>query len=228
MAYLLHIESSSTVCSVALSNDSNLLALEEIDGGYTHAENLHVFIQKILKDKSISAKELSAVSVSIGPGSYTGLRIGFSAAKGLAYALNIPLISIDTLQALAFSALEKEKHDGLYCPMIDARRMEVYTAVYNQQLEMINPAKALILDEQSILSFPKEKDIYFFGDGMPKAKELLQTLPNARFIESIVPSAKALINLAFQKYTSKEFADIAYSEPFYLKEVYFTTSKKIN
>lgn len=226
MAYLLHIESTSTVCSVALSQKEQLLAVEELNDGYSHAENLHVFIQKLLSNNHISSKDLSAVSVSRGPGSYTGLRIGFSAAKGLTYALNIPLISIDTLQALSFLAITKEKHDALYCPMIDARRMEVYTAIYNKELNSLRTAQAIVLNDESIQTFPTEKEIYFFGDGMPKAKELLQTLPNAHFIDGIVPSAKALINLAFEKYTKKEFEDVAYSEPFYLKEFYFTSPKK--
>lgn len=228
MAYLLHIESTSTVCSVALSQNEQLLAVEELNDGYSHAENLHVFIQKLLSNNHISSKDLSAISVSKGPGSYTGLRIGFSAAKGLAYALNIPLISIDTLQALSFLATTAEKHDALYCPMIDARRMEVYCAIYDKELNSVRTAQAIVLNEESIQTFPTEKEIYFFGDGMPKAKELLEILPNAHFINNIIPSAKALINLAFEKYTNKQFADIAYSEPFYLKEFYFTSPKKIN
>lgn len=228
MAYLLHIESTSTVCSVALSQNEQLLAVEELNDGYSHAENLHVFIQKLLSNNHISSKDLSAISVSKGPGSYTGLRIGFSAAKGLAYALNIPLISIDTLQALSFLATTAEKHDALYCPMIDARRMEVYCAIYDKELNSVRTAQAIVLNEESIQTFPTEKEIYFFGDGMPKAKELLEILPNTHFINNIIPSAKALINLAFEKYTNKQFADIAYSEPFYLKEFYFTSPKKIN
>lgn len=226
MAYFLHIESTSTVCSVALSQNDTLIALEELNNGYTHAENLHLFINKVLKNNQLSPIDLAAVSVSKGPGSYTGLRIGFSAAKGLAYALNIPLISIDTLQTLASLAKEKENQDVLFCPLIDARRMEVYSAIYDTHLNCIQTPTALILNEESISNFPKDKTICFFGDGMPKAKELLQSLNNVRFIEGILPSAKALVSLAFQKYTNKDFADIAYSEPFYLKEFHFTTPKK--
>jgi len=226
LAYLLHIESTSTVCSVALSKDNKLIALEELNNGYTHAENLHVFINNLLKSNQLSPKDLSAVSVSKGPGSYTGLRIGFSAAKGLAYALNIPLISIDTLLALTSLAREKKDQAVLFCPLIDARRMEVYTAIYDTQLNCIQAPAALILNEESILNFPKDKILCFFGDGMTKAKDLLQNLSNVHFIENILPSAKALVELAFQKYTNQDFADIAYSEPFYLKEFHFTTAKK--
>lgn len=225
MNYLLHIESTSTVCSVALSNNNELLVLKEINTGYTHAENLHVFIQEILKEAGIATNQLAAVSVSSGPGSYTGLRIGFSAAKGLAFALNIPLITIDTLRALTVMALQKNNANVLYCPMLDARRMEVYCAVYDHQLSEITPANALILDNESIQVFKQNKPIYFFGDGMPKAKSLLETLPNVNFIDDITLSAKALIGLAYQKYTSKQFADTAYSEPFYLKEFFFNTPK---
>ena len=226
MAYLLHIESSSTVCSVAISKDADLLALKEMNNGYTHAENLHVFIEHILKETNLSAKDLNAISISSGPGSYTGLRIGFSAAKGLAYALQIPLITIDTLKALSNIAMQKVKADALFCPMIDARRMEVYCAVYDNSFNDIKPAQALVLDEISVKTFDLKKDIYFLGDGMPKAKELLQNIPNAHFIEDITASAASMISLAFEKYQHKEFADVAYSEPNYLKEFFFTTAKK--
>ena len=226
MAYLLHIESSSTVCSVALSNNSNLVDLKELNDGYTHAENLHVFIHDILQQNNINVKQLEAVSVSSGPGSYTGLRIGFSAAKGLAYALQIPLITIDTLQALTSLAIEQINTDALYCPMLDARRMEVYCAGYDRRLKEMIAANALVLTEESIHIFKSNKPIYFFGDGMPKAKELLQNIPQSYFVENIAPSAKALINLAYQKFSTKDFADTAYSEPFYLKEFFFHTAQK--
>ncbi len=226
MAYLLHIESSSTVCSVALSNDRTLIDLKELNDGYTHAENLHVFIHDILQQNNINVKQLEAVSVSSGPGSYTGLRIGFSAAKGLAYALQIPLITIDTLQALTSLAIEQINTDALYCPMLDARRMEVYCAGYNKDLTEEIKANALVLTNESIGIFKSSKPIYFFGDGMPKAKELLQSIPQSHFIENIVPGAKALINLAYQKFSTKDFANTAYSEPFYLKEFFFHTAQK--
>ena len=226
MAYILHIESTSTVCSVALSHNDQLLAIKELNNGYTHAENLHLFIQDVLLDVGISVKQLQAISVSTGPGSYTGLRIGYATAKGLAYALNIPLITVSTLRALTALAIQQIVTDAYYCPMLDARRMEVYCALYNQALEEIIPVNALIVSEESIMAFNKNKPIYFFGDGMPKAKELLNTLPSVCYIENIVASAKSLIPLAYQKFIQQDFDDIAYAEPMYLKEFYFATPKK--
>jgi tRNA threonylcarbamoyladenosine biosynthesis protein TsaB len=226
VAYLLHIESTSTVCSVAISNDAKLLAVKEINNGYTHAENLHVFIEQLLKEKSLQPKDLNAISVSSGPGSYTGLRIGFSAAKGLAYALQIPLIIIDTLKALSSEVINRGNLEAVYCPLLDARRMEVYCAVYDNQLNEIVTVRPLVLNEESIQIFNRNTDIYFFGDGMPKAKTLLQTLPRVHFIDDITASATSMMSLAFQKYTIQEFADLAYVEPNYLKEFFFTTAKK--
>lgn len=226
MAYILHIESTSTVCSIAISKDAELVALKELNNGYTHAENLHVFIEQLLKETSLNSKDLNAIAVSSGPGSYTGLRIGFSAAKGLAYALQIQLITIDTLKALSNTAIQKTTADALFCPMMDARRMEVYCTVYDNSLNEILPIQALVLDETSIKNFILNKDIYFFGDGMSKAKDLLQSLPNIHFIDGVAASAASMISLAFKKYQSKDFADIAYSEPNYLKEFFFTTAKK--
>lgn len=226
MAYLLHIESTSTVCSVAISKDNELIAIKEINNGYTHAENLHVFVEQLFFETSLQAKDLNAISVSSGPGSYTGLRIGFSAAKGLAYALQIPLITIETLKALSSEVINTDNIDAIYCPLLDARRMEVYCAIYDNQLNEILPVQLLVLNEESIKIFNKEKDIYFFGNGMSKSKILLQTLPNVHFIDDITASASSMVSLAFQKYTTQNFADMAYVEPNYLKEFFFTTAKK--
>lgn len=226
LAYLLHIESTSTVCSIAISKDDELVALKELNNGYTHAENLHVFIEQLLKETTLSSNDLNAISISSGPGSYTGLRIGFSAAKGLAYALQIPLITIDTLKALSNKVIQKTKSDVLFCPIMDARRMEVYCAVYDNSFNEVLHIQALVVDETSIQTFHLNKDIYFFGDGMPKAKDLLQSLPNAHFIDYVTASASSMISLAFKKYQANDFADVAYSEPNYLKEFFFTTAKK--
>ena len=226
MAYILHIESTSTVCSIALSDNEELISFKELNNGYTHAENLHVFIQDVIMEAGIKARQLNAVAVSNGPGSYTGLRIGFSAAKGLAYALQIPLITVETLQVLTVAALQKENKNALYCPMVDARRMEVYCAIYDSGLKEILPVNALVLNEESIMTLKKDESVYFFGDGMLKAKELLSSMHNSFFIEDITASAKNMISLAFKKFEQKEFADVAYSEPNYLKEFFFTTAKK--
>ncbi|MFI5141178.1 MAG: tRNA (adenosine(37)-N6)-threonylcarbamoyltransferase complex dimerization subunit type 1 TsaB [Bacteroidia bacterium] len=223
--YLLCIETSTTVCSVCVTADDKILAYKEINNGFSHAENLHVFIQDVLKEANLSIKQINAVAISKGPGSYTGLRIGVSTAKGLCYALQIPLISIDTLQSMAYAVAHTKNEDALYCPMLDARRMEVYCAVYDKNLESIKPVNALVVDEKSIEVFNLNKIIYFFGDGMPKVKQLLQTNKNAVFIEDLAPSAKSMTTLAFTKFTKKLFEDVAYFEPFYLKD-FFTTAKK--
>ncbi len=226
MANILHIESSSTVCSVALSQNTELIAIKEINNGFTHAENLHVFIEQLFIESGIKISELNAVSISVGPGSYTGLRIGFSAAKGLAYALQIPLIEISTLAAFAFQAIHPSLGDIFYCPLFDARRMEVYTAVYDNQLNEILKPKAIVLDIESIKELTTFGKVCYFGDGMPKTKELLQGSTNSIFIENLMPSSKSMITLAYHKFINNDFADIAYSEPKYIKEFFFTTSKK--
>ncbi len=227
MSLILNIETATTVCSVALSDNETILAFKELNNGYTHAENLHVFINDVMKESSSDLSQLSAIAVSKGPGSYTGLRIGVSAAKGLAYALNIPLIAVDTLQVITNAVLNKtnsianaEDHSICFCPMIDARRMEVYTAVYDSHLNTLQKVNALIVDDTSIQQFSSYSKIYFFGDGMPKCKDLLQKLPNANFIEGVFPSAKFMCNLSYKKFTENKFENTAYFEPYYLKEFF--------
>ena len=223
MAYLLHIESTSTVCSVSVSENNTLIAIKEINDGFTHAENLHLFIQSVLQQVGLTLNQLHAISISSGPGSYTGLRIGFASAKGLAYALNIPLIKVDTLQSLSRNVIESVNKEAYYCPLIDARRMEVYYAVHDIELIEIQKPANLILTESTISIFDLDKDIYFFGDGLRKSKNILGQLKRANFLENIVPSSKYLVSLAFDKFTNNEFEDLAYTEPFYLKDFYFTT-----
>jgi len=223
VAYLLHIESTSTVCSISVSENITLVAIKEINDGFTYAENLHLFIQSLLQQVGLTINQLHAISISSGPGSYTGLRIGFASAKGLAYALNIPLIKVDTLQSMSLSVIERVNKDAYYCPLIDARRMEVYYAVHNIELIEIQKPANLILTETTISLFELDKDIYFFGDGLEKSKSILSQLKCANFLENIVPSSKYLIPLAFDKFTKNEFEDLAYTEPFYLKDFYFTT-----
>jgi len=225
LAFILNIETSTTVCSVSLSNNGKLLSFKEINNGYTHAENLHVFIKDILEEASVSLNQLNAIAISKGPGSYTGLRIGVSAAKGLAFSLNIPLIALNTLEIMANSAISQEYGKVAYCPMIDARRMEVYTAIYDENLVQLKNTEALIVDENSITQFANYEKIYFFGDGMEKCKSLLKSLNNPAFISDIMPTAKAMSNLSYKKYAEKTFEDVAYFEPFYLKDFFFATKK---
>ena len=226
MAYLLHIESTSTVCSVAISENETLIAMKEINNGFSHAENLHLFIQDALQQSHLNINQLNAISISSGPGSYTGLRIGFATAKGLAYALNIPLIKVDTLKSLSKSVLDSIKKDAYYCPLIDARRMEVYYAMHTNDLTEIQKPNNLVITQESINIFVLDKAIYFFGDGLEKSKLVLNTLSEIYFVENIMPSAKHLIPLAYQKFIENDFEDLAYAEPFYLKDFFFTTPSK--
>lgn len=216
--HILNIETATTVCSVSLAGNGQVLALRETNNGYTHAENLHLFIDAVMKEAGHSMGSLSAIAVSKGPGSYTGLRIGVSAAKGLAYALGVPLIAVETLQVLAAAAFEQSPLSTAYCPMLDARRMEVYTAAYNQSLEPILATHALIVDADSIGVYGDMRQPVFFGDGMPKCREILSLIPGATFVDAVVPSSKQLARLSYQRFLNKQFEDTAYFEPFYLKD----------
>ncbi len=221
--FLLLIESSTTICSVALSRDGKIISFREINEANRHAEMLTVFCEKVVKEGNISFKDLDAVAVSKGPGSYTGLRIGVSAAKGICYGLNIPLIAVGTLEAMAFGMIS-EAHDGdLLIPMIDARRMEVYCAIYDHNGNEIMEVAPMVLDENSFTDSQASNltsqvsHLIFSGDGMPKAKELLSNIPNAIFTSSGNCSAKNLMVPAERKFQKKNFEDVAYFEPFYLK-----------
>lgn len=217
------IETATTVCSVSLFENEQLLAFREVNDGFTHAENLHLFIEAVLMEVNWPATHLQAIAVSIGPGSYTGLRIGVSAAKGMAYALQIPVIGIDTLQIIAAGAKSLQAAD-FYVPMIDARRMEVFTAVYDSGLNLIKPVEALIVDNTSITRFEQYSGISFCGDGMPKCKTLLEELPVLSYFTEALPSARFMATLALKRYHAGEFEDLAYFEPRYLKE--FQAGKK--
>jgi len=225
MHYILNIETATTVCSVSVSQDGHILGYKEIDHGFTHSENLHLFINDLLIDFNISIKQLSAIAISKGPGSYTGLRIGVSAAKGLAYALNIPLISVDTLKIMAYQVSQLNTGYDFFCPMIDARRMEVYTCVYDTQLNSQILTQALIIDSLSIKTFDSFSSICFFGDGMLKCKEIISLLQNTVCIDNIKPSSQYMCALSYEKFLKEAFEDIAYFEPFYLKD-FLITSKK--
>jgi tRNA threonylcarbamoyladenosine biosynthesis protein TsaB len=214
MSFILSIETATKNCSIALSKEGKTIALKEIaNQNFSHAEKLHVFIEEILTENQITFKDLIALAVSKGPGSYTGLRIGVSSAKGLCYALNIPLISIDTLTSLARQIAVKE---GVIVPMIDARRMEVYTAVFNPEFKMIKGVEALIVDENSFSEI--ESTVHLVGDGALKFKETL-TNEKFKFYDDIIyPSANEMSELAFEKYKISDFENVAYFEPYYLKD----------
>lgn len=223
MAYILNIETSTTNCSVSLSHKGETLVLKEDYGnGYSHAEKLHVYVDEVLKEAKISMLQLDAIAVSKGPGSYTGLRIGVSAAKGLAFALNIPLISVSTLEALAHQV---KADSGLIIPMLDARRLEVYSAIFDTQFNSIRAIEAQVLNETSFQSYLSKNKVYFIGDGVAKTKALLDN-NNAVFIENKLPSADQMSALSFNKYKKSDTEDVAYFEPYYLKDFVAIKSKK--
>ncbi len=214
MSYILNIETATKNCSVSLAKNGTTVLWKEIaEQGYSHAEKLHVFIEEILKESGINFQEIKAIAVSKGPGSYTGLRIGVSSAKGLCYALGIPLISIDTLQVLTKQVVIE---NGLIVPMIDARRMEVYSAVFDANHTKIMEVQAEVLSEDSYAEITE--NIYFIGDCQEKCQTVL-TKANFTFLSNIVfPSAKDMSALSFAKFTQNDFEDVAYFEPFYLKD----------
>ncbi len=215
MATILCIETATTNCSVAISVDGKLVTLQEDNNNqYSHAEKLHRFIQQALEKANLSLLNLDAIAVSKGPGSYTGLRIGVSAAKGLCFALDTPLISVSTLEALSYQV---EKKDGFIVPMLDARRMEVYSAVYNSDFKEIRKIEAQILDNTSFSEYLEQGKVYFIGDGVAKFKEICFH-PNAVFIDNQLPSAKQMVALAEAKYKKSDIEDVAYFEPYYLKD----------
>lgn len=206
------------MCSVSLADKGELISCKELDNGYTHAENLHVFINDLLIQEKVIPSQLDAVAVGSGPGSYTGLRIGVSTAKGLAFSLNKPLLSVNTLKTMAMAVKEKANNEMLLCPMLDARRMEVYCAFFDFDLNEVRETSAQIITVENLNFFTQSKPLVFFGDGMPKCKSLLQNLPSALFIENISPSSKQQAKLSYQQYLNKNFEDVAYFEPFYLKD----------
>ncbi|HJN53486.1 MAG TPA: tRNA (adenosine(37)-N6)-threonylcarbamoyltransferase complex dimerization subunit type 1 TsaB [Flavobacteriaceae bacterium] len=214
MAYILNIETSTTNCSVSLFNDLELIdCIEENTQDYSHSKSLHVFIDSVLKNSKISPNDLSAISVSKGPGSYTGLRIGVASAKGLCFALDIPLISIETLEILSQNVFNK----GIVIPCLDARRMEVYSAVFNTKNDRIRDTKAEILTEDSFNKYLSEGEVYFIGNANKKIKEIIRH-KNARFIDDLLPSSKQMGVLSFNKFNENMLEDLNNFEPFYLKD----------
>lgn len=229
MSSILHIETSTSACSVAVSEDGQNIFRKEDLKGPSHAVSLGVFVDEALSFADSHALPLDAVAVSCGPGSYTGLRIGVSMAKGVCYGRNLKLIGIPTLKVLCVPVLlyhDELPDDALLCPMIDARRMEVYAAVYDRALRPVCDIAADIVDEHSYADYLQEHPVYFFGNGAAKCKEKL-THPNARFIDDIQPLASMMFPLAEKAIAEGRFEDVAYFEPFYLKEFVAGTPKKL-
>ena len=221
MIYILNIETATKNCSVSLSKNGQTVAIKEIsEEQFSHAEKLHLFIKEVLVSGGILLADLNAVAVSKGPGSYTGLRIGVSAAKGLCYALNIPLIAVDTLAVLA----EKIRIDsGIIIPMIDARRMEVFTQMFDKDLNTLSTAEALIVDETAFTDI--NENIHLIGDGALKCKTVLTDDKFIYHEDVIYPSANDMSRLSYKKYIENTFEDVAYFEPYYLKDFMLTTKK---
>ena len=224
MALILAIETTTKNCSVAIFDDSELIrCTEENSSAYLHAEKLTLFIEKVIKDANLNLKEIDGIALSKGPGSYTGLRIGTSTAKGLCYALDIPLMAISTLKVMAF-AMAKIEDYPLYCPMIDAKRMEVFASIYDKNNNEVRDIRADIVDENTYKQFLKDK-ILFFGDGALKCKSIINCT-NAYFIDGVFPSAKDMGMLAIDKFVNKDFEDVAYFAPYYLKDFIAGVKKK--
>ena len=251
MALILHIETATRICSVALSNNGSFLCMRESSATNAHSSQVTLFIDEVFREAGVPLTSLDAVAVSMGPGSYTGLRIGVAAAKGLCYALDRPLIAVETLAAMAtglndptplppplggegeVNALTPDPSPGgtpltpdpspggrgeYVCPMLDARRMEVYCAIYDRNFREVMPVEAVIVNEDSFAEYLAKGILTFGGEGAEKCRPLLENHPNARFVSGFETSAKFMVPLAFERFNSGRFEDLAYFEPFYLKE----------
>ena len=234
MALIMNIETTTHVCSAALSRDGEMVHIRENHEGKSHASLLSVFIEDILKQENLKVKDLDAVAISKGPGSYTGLRIGVSTAKGLCYGAGKPLIAVDTLQALTRGLLDAARgmqepppidEHTILVPMLDARRMEVYSAFFNHQLEFIREVQAEVIGESSYNQWLVDRQMVFFGTGAAKTREVI-VHPHAWFVEGIEPSAQHMANLSENSYREGRFEDVAYFEPFYLKDFIATKPRK--
>lgn len=234
MALILNIETATPVCSVALAEDDHVLCLRESSAEKSHAENLIVFIEEILNEKKLAISDLDAVAVGKGPGSYTGLRIGVSTAKGLAYGAKIPLLAVSTLETMGKHALITLDKDNppvhldeniLLCPMIDARRMEVYMAMFDHKGNRIQQDAAVVIDSDSFSMVSSSQTLIYFGSGAAKCREYIEA-ENMRFLDGIYPSSIAMTLRSFQLFRDKIFEDIAYFEPYYLKDFITTTARK--
>ncbi|WP_299826196.1 tRNA (adenosine(37)-N6)-threonylcarbamoyltransferase complex dimerization subunit type 1 TsaB [uncultured Pontibacter sp.] len=225
---LLALETSTNVCSVALFKGAQLLGASELRIEKSHSSHITVMMEQLVNNCGFKMEELSAVVISGGPGSYTGLRIGTSTAKGLCFALNIPLIEVSTLYSMAEQVIQYTPNAAqyLFCPMLDARRMEVYTCVLSHELNEVTPITPVILTEQTLGDILAERQVIFFGSGADKFKDLTQNNNYALFVDGVVPSAIAIGKLGLSKYEEQAFEDVAYYEPFYLKDVYITSAGK--
>jgi tRNA threonylcarbamoyladenosine biosynthesis protein TsaB len=222
MAYILNIETATKNCSVTIANEGKtIVSLEVAEDGYSHAEKLHLFFEEALKQAGIAFQDLKAVAVSQGPGSYTGLRIGVSAAKGLCYSLDIPLIAVDTLETLA---RQINIENGIIVPMIDARRMEVFTAFFDKDYSKMRETLAEIIDETTYADI--SETLHLIGDGAAKCKAVLAAAKFVYHDAVIYPSAKEMSLISFEKYKADDFVDVAYFEPFYLKDFVMTSKPK--
>lgn len=224
MSAIIHIETATEICSCALSSDGNVLLNRENRKGQSHASSLGVFVEEIMQFVRDNGMKLDAVSVSSGPGSYTGLRIGVSEAKGLSYGLEIPLIAIPTHKIMAWMMKGEVEPGTLLCPMIDARRMEVYATVFNTDLDIVRPTSADIIDRESYVDLLEKQKIVFFGSGAEKCRDTILH-PNALFVSNVKPGASAMVALAEKAFAAGDFVDTAYFEPFYLKEFVATVPK---
>lgn len=231
MSLILCIETGTDICSVGLARDGELVSLRESDEGRDHAKNVAVFVDELLRENGVAAEELSAVAVGMGPGSYTGLRIGVSFAKGLCYGLQIPLVAVGSLDSMVQVAREDYEagiidverwEDAVLCPMVDARRMEVYTQMFDAKGKSLNEVKAEIVTEDSFADWRSERPFVIFGNGAAKCQEVLSDA----ILINVTPSARGLAALAHQRFEAGQTEDIAYFEPFYLKDFIVIPSKK--
>lgn len=216
MSFILNIESSSTNCSVSLTKNGDLISIKENnDEKYSHSTKLHSFINEVISDSKITINELSAIAVSKGPGSYTGLRIGVAAAKGLCFSLDIPLISVSTLLILS---KQIKISSGLILPVLDARRNEVYSAIYDANYKLVKKESPKLIDSKSFENFSNDNQLYFIGSGQQKCRELIKSNNNLIFHnKETLPSSKEMADISYQKFISSDFEDLAYFEPAYLK-----------
>lgn len=224
MPIILNIETSTDICSVCLSKDSKVLSLRETERSYSHSEVIAIFIDECVKEAGLSMKDLEAVSVSQGPGSYTALRIGTATAKGICFALSIPLICVGTLDALKNSVIGQAGSNDLIIPLIDARRMEVYHCVYDSKGKILAPVEPIILDGETYNEYCKYDNLLLCGDGVPKSKDVL-SIQNGQFFDEEC-SSRHMIQISEEKFANKVFEDISYYEPFYYKGPNITVQKK--